>query len=307
MYQPGPAPAESQPHSDSMVPKSSNPASQKRIPCCLRQQLEAASQPALTPSAQGGGRSFKQLADAPGGAETLLAHSEDKSADRGPLRSANVPALQSQSPLSRTSHVKHQNSQPASAANCSSNSATSSVKFTSHHERPDPKELGSVQPASQHRKAACEKTQALEIQETPVRDEGSSSDWSLVSDLESNDGFLYPVRKASSSAQAGSCQQLPMTDLCSYPKEDASILGQHASSYKDKALLKNQVTNYSKGPPTVNPSADQLSPARVQQSAAGLCPALGKSYSLLHSRKRIQDPKAFQQDSGFDSPQINFD
>ncbi|XP_053128788.1 centrosomal protein of 152 kDa isoform X3 [Hemicordylus capensis] len=313
MHQPRPTPAESQTHGESIGQKSSNSVAQKRIPCSLRRQLDAESQPVLTSNIQAVRRSFKQLDDTSVGKAPAECVSEDRSMNRDLPRGVNAAALQNLP--SQVSQVKFLNTQPTDCTNGGSDSGASYVLLKSENERPAKQDLQCIQ-TSRHQKATCEKTQVFEVQETPVRDEESSTDWSLVSEtlhLDSNDVSLYYMQKAHSSAQAESCERFPTTKQFSRAKEEVSMFCQQAG-YKDKALTtKSQARNYTKGDLMMIPHhmpyqrSGKLSPASAQPSSEVLCPSAGKSYNLLPLRKRIPDTTAFQQDSGFDSPQINFD
>nr|XP_028561704.1 centrosomal protein of 152 kDa isoform X3 [Podarcis muralis] len=295
MQQPSPTLVENQAH----VKKPSNPATQKRIPCSLRQQLDAETHSVANSHTQVGGRAFKQLDDASLGAVSVVAFNEAENVDKGQCHAVSDAAFQNRS--SRISQAKLQNIHPTSGTGDSSDSRAACVRFKNLNERPVVTELGCTQ-SSRHQKSTSQKTQVFDIQETPERDEGCSSDWSLVSETLHMDVSLYPLQKAHSSAPGES-----------HPKEDSSGFCLQPGGHKDKTgVTKSRDMGCNEGHLAMNPSCvpslnvSKLSPADPYLSGA-MCSTAGKSYSLLNSRKQKQDVLAFQQDSGFDSPQINFD
>nr|XP_034987778.1 centrosomal protein of 152 kDa isoform X4 [Zootoca vivipara] len=294
--QPSPTLVENQIHAK----KPSNPATQKRIPCSLRQQLDAETHSVANSHTKVGGRAFKQLDDTSLGAVSVVAFSEGENADKGQCHAVSDATFQNCS--SRVSQAKLQNIHPTSGTGDSSNSSAACVRFKNLNERPVV--TGCTQ-SSRHQMSTSQKTKVFDIQETPERDEGCSSDWSLVSEtlhMDNGDVSLYPLRKAHSSAPGES-----------HPKEDSSGFCLQPGGHKDKTgVAKSQNMGCNEGHLAMNPSCvpslnvSKLSPADPYLSGA-VCSTAGKNYSLLNSRKRAQDVLAFQQDSGFDSPQINFD
>ncbi|XP_061451435.1 centrosomal protein of 152 kDa isoform X2 [Rhineura floridana] len=292
---------------------SSNPAAQKHLPCSLRQQLDVETESAAISHTQVGGRVFKQLDDTSLGAVSMVAFDESKSAYKGQCHSVNATAFQK--PPSCASQAKLQNIHPTTCTEEVSDSGAACVRLKNLNERPVMSELGCTQSA-RHQKTS-EKTQVFDIQETPVRDEGGSSDWSLVSEtlhVDSSDVPLYPVRKAHSSAPVEPCEQFGMANTFSHSSKDSSGFCLQPGGHKDKTTIaKSQDMDCNQGHLAVNHSCmpclnvDKLSPADACLSGAVLYSTVGKSYNPLNSRKQIRDVMAFQQDSGFDSPQINFD
>ncbi|XP_033022854.1 centrosomal protein of 152 kDa isoform X5 [Lacerta agilis] len=298
MQQPSPTLVENQ----VPVKKPSNPTTQKRIPCSLRQQLDAETHSIANSHTEVGGRAFKQLDDTSLGAASVVAFNEGENTVKGQCYAVSDATFQNCS--SRVSQAKLQNIHPTSRTGDSSDSRAVCVRFKNLNERPVVTELGCTQ-SSRHQKSTSKKTQVFDIQETPERDEGCSSDWSLVNEtlhIDSGDVSLYPLQKAHSSAPGES-----------HSKEDSSGFCLQPGGHKDKiGVAKSQDMGCNEGHLAMNPSCipslnvSKLSPADPYLSGA-MCSTAGKSYSLLNLRKQTQDVLAFQQDSGFDSPQINFD
>ncbi|XP_062998371.1 centrosomal protein of 152 kDa [Elgaria multicarinata webbii] len=314
MQQPRSTLVENQSQGGSMSKKTSNPTTQKRIPCSLQQQLDAENQSALTSRAQFGGRAFKQLDDPLVGAVAMTPFSEGEGVNKGLPQT--ISAAIHQNPPSCTSQAKLSNSHPVSCTDVGSDSGAPCVKFKNLNDRPIINELGCTQ-SSRHGKATSEKIQIFDTQETPVRDEGCSPDWSLISEtlhMGQNAVPPYPLQKAHSSIPEESGEQVPMANLFYHAKEEASVFCRLPSGHKDNVLVtRSQDINCNEGHLTLNPghlpypTLDKLSPTDTHLSGAMLCSSAGKSYNPLHLRKQIQDVMAFQQDSGFDSPQINLD
>ncbi|XP_054858693.1 centrosomal protein of 152 kDa [Eublepharis macularius] len=307
------ASAEINAHGRSVAKKAYHQVPQKRIPCNLRQQLEAENPSPLSSNNLGGGSSFKQLDNVSVGAVTSTkASTGDRNAHKGLSHATDAAAFHNHSP-----HISEfQNVNLASCSDDGSYSRGACVMPPNPNERPVSKEFGCIQ-STRYRKAAPSKTQGFDFQETPVKDDRSATDCSLVSEtlhLESNSISSYPAQKAHPSTHGKSCNRFPMANQFSHVQEGASGFCQQASSHREKFLVTtSQVSNCSKGSLKMNPgltpcqNADRLSPPSAQQSSAVLCSTAGKNYNLLHLRKQIHEMKDFQQDSGFDSPQINFD
>ncbi|KAH0619972.1 hypothetical protein JD844_014453 [Phrynosoma platyrhinos] len=303
MHQSRPTPVEHQTHDESVGNKKSNPLTQRRIPCSLRQQLENESRSIPVSQTWVDGKTFKQL-DNP----SVIADGESRSHD--------LPhAATFQNPPLCVSKVKFQGIKLTSSTDGDSDSGAACEKFNNLNERSVVKEFSCPQSAN-HWKATSEKAHVFEIQETPVKDEGCSSDWSLVSEtfqVDSKDASLYPIQKSHSRTPLESCQQFSMANLFSHAKEDTSVFCQQAGGHKDKSLVaKRHNVNYKEGHQTVKhsempyPNLEDLS-SDPQLSGTVLCSTEGKNYNPLRSRKQMRDVTAFQQDSGFDSPKINFD
>ncbi|XP_044294949.1 centrosomal protein of 152 kDa isoform X2 [Varanus komodoensis] len=281
-----------QTHGGSM---SKNPAMQKWVPCSLQQQLDAESQAALPP-------------------RSLIDGRKCKNASRGLPHAISAATLQN--PLSFASQAKFQDVHTVSCTDGASNSGVPCVKLKNVNDRTTVEEPECAQ-SVRHQNVQSEKTPVFRVQETPVRDEGCSPDWSLVSGavhVDSNDRLLYSVPKVYSSVPEESHEQAPMTTLFSHAKKDASVFCQQPSGHKDNTLAaKCQDLNCKESHLSVSPGhlpyphMDKFSPCDVHLSGAALCSTAGKSCNPLHSRRQICDVTAFQQDSGFDSPQINFD
>ncbi|XP_032089427.1 centrosomal protein of 152 kDa [Thamnophis elegans] len=172
--------------------------------------------------------------------------------------------------------------------------------------------VGCSQLARQWKAAKSGKTSSFEVQETPVRDEGSSDEWSLLSEtlhVNHSGGLQHP--KIYSSGPRDCHSALPMTNTRSQVKDETSGFSPRLGGHHEKELIKNQnctdghlATNSSCAPFT---GLGTVRPAGVPPNHTVLCSAAGKNYNLLQSRKHIHRVMDCQQDSGFESPQINFD
>ncbi|XP_043380170.1 centrosomal protein of 152 kDa isoform X5 [Chelonia mydas] len=316
---------------ESIAKKASDQVVQKRVPCNLRQQLdavEAETQSGLyeriTSNIQSSGSTSKQPAD--NSRDTMLEFppAEDggrlrngcvSNTDKGLTNTASTTALQKAS--SCVPQVKFGNTHTPSSINSFSDSGPAHVMFENQIQRPALNKFKCNQPNT-YGEATSERTQGFDIQETPVRDDGSSADWSSVSGslhLDSGDmPFLYPVQKASSNAEAQhtACEQFPMTNL--FPNADENV-GTFCRQLTSKAKIlgaKSEAILYSNEQLNVNPGHNSYRNAEKsnldvsQQRNATPYSNIGKGYNQ-HSRKLILDAKSFQQDSGFDSPLPNLD
>ncbi|XP_048337759.1 centrosomal protein of 152 kDa isoform X6 [Sphaerodactylus townsendi] len=290
--------------------KTNQPGTQKRIPCSLRQRLDAES-PSLSSNTLASGNTLKQLDNVLVDALTSpMASNADRNAEQGLPPSVDAAAFQTRSP--HISQTKFQNATPATCAN----SGGARGMPQSQNERSTLKEFGCLQPSS-HPEAAPRKSKDYHVQEAPVKDDGGSVDGSLVSEplfLERNHRPLGAAQRAHPSPQAEFCQWFPTPNPFSDVQEGASGFYRQGSSQRGRVLVTtSQTSRRHEDLLKVNPghtpdeNPDQLSSPGAQQSSAELCSVVGKSYSALHSKKRIRDVMDFQQDSGFDSPQINFD
>ncbi|XP_042333090.1 centrosomal protein of 152 kDa isoform X2 [Sceloporus undulatus] len=298
-----PTPMEHQTHGESMGNKTSNPLTQRRIPCSLQHQFENESQSIPVSQTWVDGKAFKQLED-----PSVIAEGESRSHDL-----PHVATFQNPPPC--ISKAKFQGIKLTSSTDGASDSGATYERLNNLNERSVIKELSCPQSAN-HWKATSEKTHIFEVQETPVKDDGCSSDWSLVSEtlqMDSKDASLYPIQKSHSKTPLESCRQFSMANLFSHAKEDTSLFCEQSVGHKDKSLVaKGPNTNYKEGHQTVNPdempysNLEDLS-SDPQASGTVLCSTEGKNYNPLHSRKQMRDVTAFQQDSGFASSQINFD
>ncbi|XP_063170108.1 centrosomal protein of 152 kDa [Candoia aspera] len=302
---------ENQTLGENMGKEPSNSASQKHIPRSLQPQLDAESESGPVSQTQIAKKAFKQLDDSPVGTAPTEAFSEEELADKGLPRRFGTATFQNAS--SYVSQGKLQNIHAITVDGF--NFGTACEKFKCLNERPRITEVACSQPARQW-KAKSGKTQGFEVQETPVRDEGSSADWSLISEtlhVNSSNRFQCPVQKVYSSRPIDSHSAFPMTNTCSHSKEDTSVFSQHPGGHNEKELTESQNLNCREGHLTVNSSCapflslDTLGPASGHPSNAVLCSAAGKNCNSLQSRKQIPSVMDYQQDSGFDSPQINFD
>nr|XP_060611287.1 centrosomal protein of 152 kDa isoform X2 [Anolis sagrei ordinatus] len=274
------------------------PPTQRRIPCSLQQHLETVeSHSAPVPQTQLDGKAFQQLSD-----PSVITDGETRSHHQPPP----VP-FQKHPPC--FSEGKFQGISPINSTDGGSDSEATCVRFKNLHERLAIKERSCPQPVSHQKDPST-----FEIRETPVRDDGCSSDWSLVSETlqtDSSDALsLYPVHKPHSRAPLESCSQFPTTNLFSHAKENSHVFCHQSAGHEDGPLIaKRQGMNYQEGHRTAipgempYPNLEELSPL----SGAALCSTEGKSYNPLPSRKQVQDVIPFHQDSGFDSPQIHFD
>lgn len=284
------------------VRKTNDQVSQKRIPCSLRQLLDSESQSALASSTEEvGGASSKEPGDTPAGFVSVLAVSKHVSGDQNLAAPTN--------PSSCTSQAQFQNVNAASCADGTSDSGATCMMSQCQKERRILKEFRCNQ-SIKCLKATSENPQGFDRQETPVRDEGSSTDWSLVSEILHLDGSNMSLHQ---KVQLAPHDHFPIANLFSHTKE-ASVFCQQAGGNKDKTVVtRSQVTNGHEDPPPTNcgrlphQTSEQLNPAGAQPRGVELCSAMETACNFLHTRKHAHDVKAFQQDSGFDSPQINFD
>ncbi|CAM5087433.1 unnamed protein product [Natator depressus] len=316
---------------ESIAKKASDQVVQKRVPCNLRQQLdavEAETQSGLyeriTSNIQSSGSTSKQPADNSRDTVLEFCPAEDggrlrsgcvSNTDKGLTNTASTTALQKAS--SCVPQAKFGNTHTPSSINSFSDSGPAHVMFENQIQRPALNKFKCNQPNT-YGEATSERTQGFDIQETPVRDDGSSADWSSVSGslhLDSGDmPFLYPVQKASSNAEAQhtACEQFPMTNL--FPNADENV-GTFCRQLTSKAKIldaKSEAILYSNEQLNVNPGHNSYRNAEKsnldvsQQRNATPYSNIGKGYNQ-HSRKLILDAKSFQQDSGFDSPLPNLD
>ncbi|XP_039346637.1 centrosomal protein of 152 kDa isoform X5 [Mauremys reevesii] len=331
IHQTRPAHMESKSCGESIAKKASEQVVQKRVPFNLRQQLdavEAETQAGLhetgSSNIQSSRSTSKQPAD--NSRDTMLEFCPAE--DGGRLRNGYVsntgtgltnPA--STTALQKTSscvpQVKFGNTHTPSPINSLSDSGPAHVMFENQTQKPVLNEFKCNQP-NRYGEATSERTQGFDIQETPVRDDGSSADWSSVSgSLHFDSGdmpFLYPVQKASSNTeeQHMASEQFPMTNL--FPNADENV-GTFCRQFTSKAKIlgaKSEAILYSKEQLNVNPghnsyknSVKSHSDVSQQRNATPYS-SIGKGYNQ-HSRKLILDAKSFQQDSGFDSPLPNLD
>ncbi|XP_044835832.1 centrosomal protein of 152 kDa isoform X3 [Mauremys mutica] len=331
IHQTRPAHMESKSCGESIAKKASEQVVQKRVPFNLRQQLdavEAETQAGLhetgSSNIQSSRSTSKQPAD--NSRDTMLEFcpAEDggrlrngyvSNTDTGLTNPASTTALQKTS--SCVPQVKFGNTHTPSPINSLSDSGPAHVMFENQTQRPVLNEFKCNQP-NRYGEATSERTQGFDIQETPVRDDGSSADWSSVSgSLHFDSGdmpFLYPVQKASSNTeeQHMASEQFPMTNL--FPNADENV-GTFCRQFTSKAKIlgaKSEAILYSKEQLNVNPghnsyknSVKSHSDVSQQRNATPYS-SIGKGYNQ-HSRKLILDAKSFQQDSGFDSPLPNLD
>ncbi|XP_030433460.1 centrosomal protein of 152 kDa isoform X3 [Gopherus evgoodei] len=331
IHQTRPAYMESKSCGKSIATKASDQVVQKRVPCNLRQQLdavEAETQAGLhetgSSDIQSSGSTSKQPAD--NSRDTMLEFCPVK--DGGRLRNGYVsntdtdltnPA--STTALQKTSlcvpRVKLGNTHTPSPINSLSDSGPAHVMFENKTQRPVLNEFKCNQP-NRDGESTSERTQGFDSQETPVRDDGSSADWSSVSgSLHFDSGdmpFLYPVQKASSNTEeqhmAG--EQFRMTNL--FPNADENV-GTFCRQFTSKAkilgakseaiLNSNEQLNLNPGHNSYKNSEKSHSDVSQQHNATPYS-SIGKGYNQP-SRKLILDAKSFQQDSGFDSPLPNLD
>ncbi|XP_032618852.1 centrosomal protein of 152 kDa isoform X2 [Chelonoidis abingdonii] len=331
IHQTRPAHMESKSCGKSIAKKASDQVVQKRVPCNLRQQLdavEAETQAGLhetgSSNIQSSRSTSKQPADNSGDTVLEFCPAEDggrlrngyvSNTDTGLTNPASTTALQKTS--SCVPQVKFGNTRTPSPTNGLSDSGPAHVMFENQTQRPVLHEFKCNQP-NRYGESTSERTQGFDIQETPVRDDGSSADWSSVSgSLHFDSGdmpFLYPVQKASSNTEeqhmAG--EQFPMTNL--FPNADENV-GTFCRQFTSKAKIlgaKSEAILNSKEQLNVNPGHNSYKNSEKshcdvsQQCNATPYSSIGKGYNQ-HSRKLILDTKSFQQDSGFDSPLPNLD
>ncbi|KAL7980059.1 hypothetical protein Chor_001327 [Crotalus horridus] len=281
----------------------------KHTPRSLEPQLDAASELRLVSQTQMVRKAFKQLDESSVGAAPAEAFSKEELGNKDlPCR---VETFQNAS--SYASQGKLQSLHPA--AGDGSDFGTAGEKYKCLSERPRITKVGGSQTTRQW-KAKSGETPGFEVQETPVRDEGSSADWSLLSEalhVNSSGGFQHPGQKIYSRGPLDSHSALPMTNTRSQVKEAASVFSQRLGGRNEKELTKNQNINCTESQLTVSSSCtpfahlDTVGPARAHPNNAVLCSAAGKNYHSLQSRRHIHRVMDCQQDSGFDSPQMNFD
>ncbi|XP_039215198.1 centrosomal protein of 152 kDa isoform X2 [Crotalus tigris] len=281
----------------------------KHTPRSLQPQLDAASESRLVSQTQMVRKAFKQLDESSVGAAPAEAFSKEELGNKDlPCR---VGTFQNAS--SYASQGKLQSLHPA--AGDGSDFGTAGEKYKCLSERPRITEVGSQ--TTRQWKAKSGGTPGFEVQETPVRDEESSADWSLLSEalhVNSSGGFQHPGQKIYSRGALDSHSALPTTNTRSQVKEEASGFSQRLGGRNEKELAKNQNINCTESQLTVSSSCipkfahlDAVGPARAHPNNAVLCSAAGKNYHSLQSRRHIHRVMDCQQDSGFDSPQINFD
>ncbi|XP_050824856.1 centrosomal protein of 152 kDa isoform X2 [Gopherus flavomarginatus] len=331
IHQTRPAYMESKSCGKSIATKASDQVVQKRVPCNLRQQLdavEAETQAGLhetgSSNIQSSGSTSEQPADNSRDTMLELCPAEDggrlrngyvSNTDTGLTNPASTTALQKTS--SCVPRVKFGNTHTPSPINSLSDSGPAHVMIENQTQRPVLNEFKCNQP-NRYGESTSERTQGFDIQETPVRDDGSSADWSSVSgSLHFDSGdmpFLYPVQKASSNTEeqhmAG--EQFPMTNL--FPNADENV-GTFCRQFTSKAkilgakseaiLNSNEQLNLNPGHNSYKNSEKSHSDVSQQRNATPYS-SIGKGYNQ-HSRKLILDAKSFQQDSGFDSPLPNLD
>ncbi|XP_072837686.2 centrosomal protein of 152 kDa isoform X2 [Pogona vitticeps] len=280
-----------------------NPAAHRRIPWSLQQQLDAENPPAVASRTQTDGRALKP----PGGSSApslpVTVFTADGSASCG------LPPLSApQNPPPCLSQAKLQDLLPSSCTGGGADSGAACSGFQHPSEKTGLREPDGVQ-AVKHRTATFEKSQGQETVETPVRDSGASLDWTLL-----RDAPLHPFQKVHSGAQAGPCEQFYTASHFLPAKDDASVFCWRPGGPQDTSpVTRRQDPPCQESHSAVNPSRvpcsnpDNLSPSDAPRSGAMFCSTAGKSCHPLHSRKQMRDVAAFHQDSGFDSPQINFD
>lgn len=294
-------PKENQTHDDN--------TGKKHAPRSLQPQLDATSESCLVSQTQIVRKAFKRLDEPSVGAAPSEAFGEEDLGNKGlPCR---VGTFQKAS--SYASQGKPQSLPPV--AGDGSDFGTAGEKYKCLNERPRITEVGGSQTSRQW-KAKSGGSPGLEVQETPVRDEGSSADWSLLSEAlhaNSSGGFRHPVEKIYSRGPLDSHSALPMTSTRPQVKEEASVFSQRLDGHNEKELIKNQNKHCTESHLTVSSGCtpfahlDTVSPARAHPNNTVLCSAAGKKYTSLQSRRHIHKVMDCPQDSGFDSPQIDFD
>ncbi|XP_065415462.1 centrosomal protein of 152 kDa isoform X6 [Chrysemys picta bellii] len=331
IHQTRPAHMESKSCGESIAKKASDQVVQKRVPYNLRQQLDAVeveTQSGLhergTSNIQSSRSTSKQPAD--NSRDTMLEfcpaedgerhrNGYDSNTDTDLTNTASTTALQKTSLC--VPQVKFGNTHIPSSINSLSDSGPAHVMFENQTQRPVLNEFKCNQP-NRYGEATSERTQGFDIQETPVRDDGSATDWSSINgSLHFDSGdmpFLYPVQKVSSNSeeQHMACEQFPITNL--FPNADENV-GTFCRQFTSKAKIlgaKSEAVLYSNEQLNVNPkhnsyksSAKSNSDVSQQRNAIPYS-SIGKGYNQ-HSRKLILDAKSFHQDSGFDSPLPNLD
>ncbi|XP_070809514.1 centrosomal protein of 152 kDa [Pituophis catenifer annectens] len=293
-------PKESQTHNES--------AGKRHTPRSLQPQLDAENEPRLVSQTQMARKAFKQLDEPSVGAAPAEAFSEEELGSTGlPCRVGTFQNAASHVPQGKL-HGAH----PVAVDGL--DFGAPGEKYKRLNERPRRTEVGCCPSARQWKAATSGKTPGFEVQETPVRDEGSSADWSLLSEtlhVNHSGGFHHP--KIYPRGPLDSHSALPMTNTRSQVKEDTSVFSPRLGGHHEKELIKNQNINCTDGHLTVNssctPFADlgTVRPASAHPNNAVLSSAAGKNYNALQSRKHIHRVMDCQQDSGFESPQVNFD
>uniref|UniRef100_A0A8D0L8B2 CEP152 CEP63 binding coiled coil domain-containing protein n=1 Tax=Sphenodon punctatus TaxID=8508 RepID=A0A8D0L8B2_SPHPU len=320
MHQARPAHMESKSCGESIAKKASDQVSHKHVPCNFREQFDAAKvgiqcglQEDVASNIQSDSSACKQLDDIPRDAASEFFPNGDEEERYGCVVNTDkvLAAAVSMTALQNfpycTSHGKFGNIQTPSCRNGISDTGPAHAAFQSQNECPFLKDFKRNQPKD-YRKATSEKTPGFDVQETPVRDEGSSTNWSSLSEhlhLDSSDVSSYSVPKARSNAQAQSvsCEEFPGMNLFSDADKKSGIFCRPISNRKDKILgAPSEAINYNKEYPSQN--SDKLNSALAQQNNAVACSNVGKDYKQ-HLGKLILDAKS-QHDSGFDSPLINF-
>ncbi|ETE66292.1 Centrosomal protein, partial [Ophiophagus hannah] len=294
-------PKENQTHDES--------AGKRHTPRSLQPQLDAENESRLVSQTQLARKAFKQLDEPSLGAVPAEAFGEEEPGNKGLL--CRVGTFQNAS--SSVCQGKLQSTHPVAVDGFDFGTAGEKYKWL--NERPRRTEVGCSQ-SRQWKAATSAKIPGFEVQETPVRDEGSSVDWSLLCEtlhVNNSSGFQHPVPKIYSRGPLDSHSALPMTNTRSQVKEETSVFSAHLGGHHEKELIKNQNVHCTDGHWTANsgctPFADLGAggPAGAHPNNAVLCPTAGKTYNSLQSRKHIHRVMDCQQDSGFESPQINFD
>uniref|UniRef100_A0A8C7E7K7 Centrosomal protein 152 n=1 Tax=Naja naja TaxID=35670 RepID=A0A8C7E7K7_NAJNA len=294
-------PKENQTHDES--------AGKRHTPRSLQPQLDAENESRLVSQTQLARKAFKQLDDPSLGAAPAEAFGEEEPGNKGLLCRVGTFQNASSSVCQGKLHSTH----PVSVDGF--DFGTAGEKYKHLNERPRRTEVGCSQ-SGQWKAATSGKIPGFEVQETPVRDEGSSVDWSLLCEtlhVNSSSGFQHPIPKIYSRGPLDSHSALPMTNTRSQVKEETSVFSPRLSGHHEKELIKNQNVHCTDGHRTANsgctPFADLGAggPAGAHPNNAVLCPAAGKTYNSLQSMKHVHRVMDCQQDSGFESPQINFD
>ncbi|KAJ7311018.1 hypothetical protein JRQ81_006614 [Phrynocephalus forsythii] len=291
-------PTESQTQGESSSSTAGRPPAHRRLPWSLKQELDAESQPASISQGQAGRRALKPLGISSCPPGPMAALTADRGANRG-----RPPAGTSWNPPPCASQARLQDVLPTSCTADEPDSGAAGLRLQNPCEKVALGELDRVL-SLKHPKPTSEKVQEPGILDPPVRDEGSSLGCPLQ-----QEASLGP-----SAEQAGSCRQVPLASHFSHAGDSASgfcrqLGGPQESSpaarRKDPNFKESHPATYPTGVPYLN--LDHLSPSDAHLSGALFCSSVGRSHRLLHSRKELRDGTAFHQDSGFDSPQIDFD
>ncbi|XP_070618450.1 centrosomal protein of 152 kDa isoform X2 [Erythrolamprus reginae] len=293
-----PTPKESQTHDESM--------GKRHTPRSLQPQLDVENEPRLVSQTQMSRKAFKHLDQPSVSVSPAEAFVEEELGSKGlPCR---VETFQNAS--SCVSQSKLPNTHPLAMDGF--DFGVPGEKYKHLNERPRRTEAGCSPSARQWKASTSGKTPGFEVQETPVRDEGSSSDWSLLSETHANHsgGFQHPIPKIYSRGPLDTHSVFPTTNTRSHVKDESSVFSPRLAGHHEKEFIKNQNINCTDVHLTVNssctPFAD-LGTVRPAISHPEPYSAAGKNYSSLQSRKHIHRFLDCQQDSGFESPQINFD